>query len=175
MSLEAAIQENTAAVRELVAALTTAGALQNAQASAAAASSPAVQAVIKAQKDADVKKSTPMDAGASSAPSGERSASITASSSRVQKSLRDWHEKTAETYAELKDAPADLEHARKAILAINVKIGRAQADAVLARFGVQAVTTKADKKGLDESQYPDFLAMCLEILAGRADATESME
>jgi hypothetical protein len=173
MSLEAALTENTAAMRELIAALTAAGALQTAQASAAAQSSPAVQAVVRAQKDADAKKpDTAKIAPAASAQSGAPSASTPTKSSAA---LHEWHEKTASTYAELKDAEPTLENARKAILAINSKIGRVQADAVLGRFGVQAVSPKADKKGLDESQYPGFLELCLEVLAGRVDATLAIE
>ena len=179
MSLEAAIPENTATLRELIAALTATGALQNAQDSAAAASSPAVQAVVKAQKAADAPQSTPTatqkTAPATDAPSGEASAPTAASSSSEPTGeLQPWHEKTAETYAELKDADASLDNVKKAILAINAKIGRDQATAVLARFGAQAVTAKADKRGLDEDQYAGFFMLCLEVLAGRVDATASM-
>lgn len=61
MSLEQAIAENTAAIKELTAALIASGALQTAQASAALHSSPGVQAVATAQrqlkeKEADAAK-----------------------------------------------------------------------------------------------------------------------
>ena len=36
------------------------------------------------------------------------------------------------------------------------------------------VTAKADKRGLDEDQYAGFFMLCLEVLAGRVDATASM-
>lgn len=184
MSLEVALAENTAALKELIAALTAAGALQTAQASAAAHSSPAVQAVVKAQKeanakDATAKKPTATAADAEPAASGEPSASTGASSSDAPTLLHDWHEKTADKHAELKDAEPNLENVRKAILGINQLIGRAQADAVLARFGAQAVTEKKEgdkviKRGLDEVQYADFLALCLRVLAGEVDATLSI-
>ncbi|MGF6738482.1 hypothetical protein [Paraburkholderia atlantica] len=185
MSLEAALAENTATMKELIAALLSVGAVQTAQVSSAAHSSPAVKAVVKAQKDADAKDTaakkqqtqeaaTPAaDAGDAPTASGEPSASTGESSSDAP-TLRDWHEKTADKYAELKDAEPNLENVRKAILGINSLIGRAQADAVLARFGAQAVTSKADKKGLDEVQYADFLKLCLRVLAGEVDATESI-
>lgn len=183
MSLEAALQENTATMRELIAALTAAGALQTAQASAAAHSSPAVQAVVKAQKAADAKKSekvatatdaptpaetAPSASGEQSAPTGE------SSSSEPTGELQPWAEKTAAKFAELKDAAPDLDNVRKAVLGINSLIGREQATAVLGRFGVQAVTPKDNKKGLDESQYEGFFELCLEVLSGKVDATASM-
>jgi hypothetical protein len=176
MSLEAALQENTATMRELIAALTAAGALQTAQASAATASSPAVKAVVKAQKEADAKKQDAVTAAeAAPSASGEQSAPTGESSSPEQTSeLQPWAEKTAAKYAELKDAAPDLDNVRKAVLGINSLIGREQATAVLGRFGVQAVTPKDNKKGLDESQYADFFALCLEVLSGAVDATASM-
>lgn len=174
MSLEQAVAENTAAIKELTAALLAAGTLQTAQASAAAHSSPAVKAVTRAQKEADAKKSdTPPAADASNA-AGEQSASTGASSSPALTSLHDWHEKTAELYAELAEATPSLENLRKAVLGINSKIGRPQADAVLARFGAQAITAKDNKKGLLEEQYPAVFKLSLDVLAGRVDATASM-
>jgi hypothetical protein len=175
MSLEAALQENTATMRELIAALTAAGALQTAQASAAAHSSPAVKAVLKAQKEADAKKPDAVTAAeAAPSASGEPSAPTGESSSPEPTELQPWAEKTAAKYAELKDAEPDLENVRKAVLGINSLIGREQATAVLGRFGVQAVTPKDNKKGLDESQYAEFFALCLEVLSGAVDATASM-
>jgi hypothetical protein len=85
-----------------------------------------------------------------------------------------WAERSAAKFAELKGAAPDLDNVRKAVLGINSLIGRDQANAVLARFGAQAVTAKDNKKGLDESQYPDFFTLCLEVLAGKVDATASM-
>lgn len=178
MSLEVALQENTATMRELIAALTAAGALQTAQASAAAASSPAVKAVVKAQKEADAKKSaadTKPAAPAESAASGEPSASTgESSSSEPTGELQPWAAKTADKYAELKDVEANLDNVRKAVLGINALIGREQATAVLGRFGVQAVTPKDNKSGLDESQYPKFFELCLEVLSGKVDATAAL-
>jgi hypothetical protein len=185
MSLEEALAANTAALKELTAALMAAGALQTAQTSAAAASSPAVQAVVKAQKAADAKKSQPADmAKAASAPdasndaqttseskpSGETSASTPTSSSQE---LQPWHEKTAKLFSELDGSEPTLENLRKAILGINQQIGRAQAEAVLHRFGADAITPKADKVGLKEEQYVGVFTMCLDVLAGRVDATAS--
>lgn len=184
MSIEALIEANTTALRELTAALLSAGALQNGQASAAAQSSAAVQAVVKAQKEADAKKpeNTAGDAGAPPAdaapetltPRGKPSAPTGASSLPGSTPTLPWAEKSADDYTRLKDAPADLENVRKAILAINSKIGRAQADAVLARFEVQAVTPKADRRGLDEKQYAEFFKLCLDVLAARVDATAAI-
>lgn len=177
MSLEAALAENTAAMKELTAALLAAGALQNAQ----AMTSPAVQAVTRAQKEADAKNTDGAAAAApaeevvkASKPSGKQSAPTGAQSS-PEVELQPWHTATAEAYADLKDADATLDNVKKAILAINAKIGRAQAEAVLARFGAQAVTVKADKRGLDDHQYPEFLMLCIEVLAGRVDATLAIE
>ncbi|WP_175982571.1 hypothetical protein [Caballeronia zhejiangensis] len=186
MSLEAAIQENTATMRELIAALTAAGALQTAQASAQAASSPAVKAVVKAQKElqnkeADAKKSETSATGKEqpTATSGEASTSAPATESASADADNDpmqpWADKTADLYAKLKDLDPNFANLKDAVLGINRLIGREQAEAILARFGAQAITTKADKKGLDENQYPAVFEMCIEVLAGRADATASME
>jgi hypothetical protein len=181
--LKTAVEQNTAVLRELIAALTAAGALQTAQASAAAHSSPAVKAVVAAQKAADAKKSekvataTDVTPAAETAPSasGEQSAPTgESSSSEPTGEMQPWAEKTAAKFAELKDATADLDNVRKAVLGINSLIGREQATAVLGRFGVQAVTPKDNKKGLDESQYADFFVLCLEVLSGKVDATASM-
>lgn len=189
MSLEAALEANTAALKELTAALLASGALQTAQASAAAHSSPGVQAVVKAQKEADAKKqsaATATTAGASDAPSdakaaseskpsGEPSASTPTKSSGEQPTeLQPWHEKTVKLFAELDGGEPTLENLRKAVLGINQHVGRVQAEAVLQRFGAQAITAKDTKKGLDEDQYPAVFALCLEVLAGRTDATASM-
>lgn len=188
MSLEQALAENTATMKELIAALLSVGAVQTAQVSSAAHSSPAVKAVVKAQNEADAKETaakkqqkpatagdaaaTPAaEAASESKPSGEQSAPTGESSSSE---LQPWAEKTADKFAELKDAEPNLENVRKAILGINSLIGRTQADAVLGRFGAQAVTTKADKKGLDEEQYGEFLELCLRVLAGEVDATLSI-
>lgn len=192
MSLEEALAANTAALKELTAALLAAGALQSAQTSAAAHSSPAVQAVVKAQKEADVKKqsaATKPDAGAADAktaeqttneskPSGEPSASTPTSSSQE---LQPWHEKTAKLFGELGGSEPTLDNLRKAVLGINQHIGRPQAMAILQRFGAQAITPKLgpDGKtvitaGLDDDQYPEAFALCLEVLAGRVDATAAV-
>jgi hypothetical protein len=174
MSLEEQLAANTAALKELTAALLAGGIVKNAQATAEAHSSPAVQAVVKAQKAADAKKPEAAKAApADDAPpaSGEPSAPTGESSSGEP---MPWAEKTAAKFAELKDAEPDLENVRKAVLGINSLIGRDQATAVLGRFGVQAVTPKDNKKGLDESQYAEFFALCLEVLAGKVDATASM-
>jgi len=186
MSLEEALAANTAAVKELTAALLAAGALQTAQASSAAASSPAVQAVVKAQKTADAKKlqstatnsdanvpdaATAGKATSESKPSGEPSASIPTSSSQEPSELHPWHEKTAKLFGELDGGEPTLENLRKAILGINQQIGRAQAEAVLHRFGAQAITPKDGKTGLADTLYPQAFALCLDVLAGRDDAT----
>lgn len=193
MSLEQAVADNTAALKELTAALLAAGALQTAQ----AMTSPAVQAVVKAQKAADAKKSgqdqkTASDAdrpksgsstdsrdsageagngttsGEPSAPTGE------SSSNEPTGELQPWAEKTAKLYGDLKDAEPMLDNLRKAVLGINGMIGRDQAEAVLQRFGAQAITPKDNKKGLDAAQYPDAFALCIDVLSGRVDATASM-
>lgn len=210
MSIEQALAENTAALKELTAALLAGGVVKNAQATAEAHSSPAVQAVVKAQKAADAanakanpkggehesadaaraasqeqsrtasalaaakKLAAQQAADDAPAASGEPSAPTGESSSSEPTELQPWAEKTAAKFAELKDAEPDLENVRKAVLGINSLIGRDQATAVLGRFGVQAVTPKDNKKGLDESQYAEFLALCLEVLSGKVDATASM-
>lgn len=175
MSLEAALEANTAAVRDLIAALTGTAAESKPHWPFPSGSPDGSMAA----EHANAKKSdTPKTASAASAPSGAPSASTQKKSSDAQiasAKLFDWHEKTAGIYAELKDQPPSLDTVRKAILAINKEIGREQADAVLARFDAQAVTTKADKKGLDESQFPEFFTLCLQVLSGATDATQSME
>ena len=198
MSLEQAIAANTAAVKELTAALLSIGALQNAQASAALHSAPGVQAVVAAQRElnaqeADAKKQTSgtaADATAADAsrsaqiateskPSGATSAPTPAKSSDVPPSgeRKPWADKTAEIYAELKDAKPTLENVKRLIVfGINQKIpgdGRAIAEAVLARFGANAVTEKPGKRGLTEDQYADVLAYGLRVLAGEIDPRES--
>lgn len=188
MSIEERLAENTAAIKELTAALLAGGIVKNAQATAEAHSSPAVKAVVKAQKEADAKKpaaaqeqkakpaESATDASAEAAPnaSGEQSAPTGESSSSEPTELQPWAEKTAAKYAELKDAAPDLDGVRKAVLGVNALIGREQANAVLGRFGAQAVTAKDNKKGLDESQYAEFFTLCLEVLSGKVDATASM-
>lgn len=158
MTLEAALEANTAALRELITKL------GNAQPDAPwpFPGGPAPAGSLAAEHEA--KKS------------GEASASTPKKSSDAPK-LAAWHKKTAAAFAELKDSEPTLESVRKAILAINREVGREQADAVLGRFGANAVTAKpeAGKTGLDPEQYPDFFAMCLDVLAGKADATASME
>ncbi|UQP02252.1 hypothetical protein L0Z36_10225 [Burkholderia multivorans] len=199
MSLEQAIAANTAAVKELTAALLSIGALQNAQASAALHSAPGVQAVAAAQrelanKEADsAKKQTSgtaadapaADASASaqtateSKPSGATSAPTPEKSSAVQPSdeLKPWATHTAEIYAELKDAEPTLENVKRLIVTgLNSKIpndGRAIAEAVLARFGANAVSEKPGKRGLTADQYKDVFAYGLRVLAGEIDPRES--
>ncbi|MEX3629079.1 MAG: hypothetical protein VB138_05850 [Burkholderia sp.] len=203
MSLETALAENTAAMKELVAALLAAGTLQSA---------PGVAAVAKAQQAADAanraanpkggehesvdaaraaaqeqsrtasaaaaaKKSAAAASAASA--SGVASASTTASSSPDPTSLHDWHEKTAAMYASLKDGEPTLDNLRKAVLGINGLVGRTQAAAVLQRFGAAAITEKKEgdtviKKGLLAEQYPAAFALCIDVLAGRVDATASL-
>ncbi|MBN3809434.1 hypothetical protein [Paraburkholderia sp. Ac-20347] len=175
MSLEQALADNTAAMKELTAALLSAGTLQNAQ----AMTSPGVQAVVRAQKEADAKNTDGAAAAApaeevvnASKPSGKPSKPTgNEPSPEPEVDLQPWAAATAEVYGELKDADATADNVKKAILAINAKIGRPQAEAVLARFGVQAVTSKGDKRGLDLDQYPAFLVLCLDVLSGRVDAT----
>lgn len=193
MSLEQAIAENTAAIKELTAALIASGALQTAQASAALHSAPGVQAVVTAQKQlnakdaAEAKKpdAAQIDASAGAAatneskPSGATSAPTPGKSSAEQPSgeLKPWAPHTAEIYAELKDAEPTLENVKRLIVTgINSKIpgdGRAIAEAVLARFGANAVSEKSGKKGLREDQYADVLAYGLRVLAGELDPRDS--
>lgn len=192
MSLEQAIAENTAAIKELTAALIASGALQTAQASAALHSSPGVQAVAAAQrelnaKDAAAKKTdaaqTAASAGAAatseSKPSGATSAQTPEKSSDAPQNveLKPWATHTAEIYAELKDAAPTAENVKRLIVyGINQKIpgeGRAIAEAVLARFGANAVSEKPGKKGLTEDQYADVLAYGLRVLAGTLDPREA--
>lgn len=162
MSLEAAISENTSALRELIAALTAAGAIQTARA-------PGVDKVVKAQKEADTKKSdTP------ATKSGEPSTAAPVIESADVVELKPWHEKTAALFAELNGKAPELAQVQKAVLGINTHCGREQATALLSRFGAQAISPKPDKKGLDAAQYPEVFALALEVLAGRVDATESM-
>ncbi|KVE27235.1 hypothetical protein WS67_12085 [Burkholderia singularis] len=191
MSLESAIQENTAAVRELIAALLSLGALQTAQASATAHASPAVQAVVAAQKnlaerEAEKGKKPKTDTAATATAddavttesklSGEPSAPIPESFSPEQKTaaLKPWHKKTAALYAELKDAEPTLEACKRAIIGVSTHVGRAQAVALLARFGAQVVSPKPGQKHLDESLFGEYMALAREVLAGRVDPTESI-
>lgn len=162
MSLEAVLEANTLAMRELTAALIAAGAIATAQA-------PGVDKVIKAQKEVTAKKSdTP------ATKSGEPSTAAPATESADAVELKPWHEKTAALYTDLMDRTPDLGNVQKAVLGINTHCGREQATALLSRFGAQAISPKPDKKGLDAAQYPEVFALALEVLAGRVDATESM-
>ncbi|SOT39807.1 hypothetical protein [Burkholderia cenocepacia] len=193
MSLEQAIAENTAAIKELTAALIASGALQNAQASAALHSSPGVQAVAAAQRELNAKDAaaakkpdaaqTDASAGAAatneSKPSGATSAQTPEKSSDAPQNvaLKPWATHTAEIYAELKDAAPTAENVKRLIVfGINQKIpgeGRAIAEAVLARFGANAVSEKPGKRGLTEDQYADVLAYGLRVLAGTLDPREA--
>lgn len=192
MSLEQAIAENTAAIKEMTAALLSIGALQTAQASAALHSAPGVQAVVTAQRELNAKDAaaakkqdaaTDASAGAAatneSKPSGATSAQTPAKSSDVPPTgeRKPWADKTAEIYAELKDAEPTAENVKRLIVfGINQKIpgdGRAIAEAVLARFGANAVSEKPGKRGLTEDQYADVLAYGLRVLAGELDPREA--
>ncbi|MCA8267430.1 hypothetical protein [Burkholderia vietnamiensis] len=199
MSLEQAIAANTAAVKELTAALLSIGALQTAQASAALHSAPGVQAVAAAQRELNDKEAaaakkptsgTAADAPAADAsdgasttneskPSGATSAPTPEKSSDAQPSgeLKPWATHTAEIYAELKDAEPTLENVKRLIVTgLNSKIpgdGRAIAEAVLARFGANAVSEKPGKRGLTADQYADVFAYGLRVLAGELDPREA--
>lgn len=164
MSLEAALEANTTAVRELIETLKAAQATADFSKAVAAATT---------EKPSAKKPDTKSTAPATSALSGEPSAPTPEKSSAAPAptELQPWAEACAETYASLKDGGASLDNVKTAILAINSKIGREQANAVLARFGAQAITAKADKRGLDPEQYTDFFRLCLDVLAGRVDAT----
>ncbi|QTD88905.1 hypothetical protein [Burkholderia anthina] len=176
MSLEAALEANTAAVLEL-AGLLKKGYMQDLVIDQQAAVVRGHSADDATAKEIAGKKSvTGQTAPATSAQSGEPSAPTPEKSSAAPAptELQPWAEACAETYASLKDGDGSLDNVKTAILAINSKIGREQANAVLARFGAQAVTAKADKRGLDPEQYADFFALCLDVLAGRVDATASL-
>lgn len=162
MSIEQDLQTLTVAVRELTAALVASGALQTAQTSSAAASSPAVQAVTKAQKGLAKKESAV----------ATTSEATTTASDAPAVDKKPWAGKTADKFAELQAAKATVENLKKGIIAINGLIGREQAEAVLARFGVDAVTEKPGKKHLSESQYVECFGMMLRVLSGSYDATE---
>ncbi|MBR8460758.1 hypothetical protein KDW07_26825 [Burkholderia dolosa] len=197
--LKAAVEANTAMLRELTAALLAAGALQTAQASAALHSAPGVQAVAAAQRElnakeadaakkqtsgtaadapvADASKSAPT--ANASKPSGEPSPSTPTSSNAAQPSgeRKPWADHTAEIYAELKDAEPTVENVKRLIvIGINQKIptdGRAIAEAVLARFGANSVSDKPGRRGLTEDQYADVFAYGLRVLAGEIDPREA--
>jgi hypothetical protein len=187
MSLEAALIENVAVMRELIAALTAAGTIQTTQVSAQAASSPAVKAVAKAQKElAEKEAAKKPEAATTDTPSGEASTPVPVIESVKEEApavdLQPWHEKTAKLYSELATAKPTLDNVRKAVLGINSLLGqpagREQATALLGRFGAKAVTFKPempDKPGLNEDQFPAVFAMALDVLAGRLDVTASME
>jgi septal ring-binding cell division protein DamX len=161
MSLESALEANTAAVRELIRVLH---------------EGPLSGSVIAKEELTEKKPDTVPTAPATSAPSGEPSAPTPGKSSAAPEPtvLQPWAEACADTYASLKDGDASLDNIKTAILAINSKIDRAQANAVLGRFGAQAVTAKADKRGLDPEQYEGFFRLCLDVLSGRVDATASL-
>ncbi|RQT43138.1 hypothetical protein DF046_36795 [Burkholderia cepacia] len=199
MSIEQAIADNTAAIKELTAALLAAGALQTAQASAALHSAPGVQAVVAAQRELNAKEAdaakkqtsgtaadaTAADASGSAQTATESKPSGATSAPTPEKSndepprgaLQPWTDKTAEIYAELKDAEPTQENVKRLIVfGINQKIpgdGRAIAEAVLARFGANAVSEKPGKKGLSADQYPDVFAYGLRVLAGELDPREA--
>jgi hypothetical protein len=183
MSLEAALLEHSAVMRELIAALTAAGTIQTAQVSAAnTTNAPGVKSVIKAQKDLAEKEAKKPEATPTDSPSGEASTPAPATESAAAVELQPWHEKTAKLYAELKDGEPTLDNVRKAVLGINSLLGqpagREQATALLGRFGAKAVTFKPempDKPGLNEDQFPAVFALALDVLAGRIDVTASME
>lgn len=171
MCLEDAIAANTAAIKELIEAIRNTGGLPGV--SSDAASSPAVKAVVAAQEKAETKKPKPEEKAIDSPQSGEPSALIPTKSSDAP--LREWAPRTMDLNDSLVGKAATLENLRAAILGINQHIGRAQAEAVLQRFGAQGITPRNGKPGLDESQYEDVFALCLDVLAGRADATEVVQ
>ncbi|SAL47208.1 hypothetical protein AWB74_02113 [Caballeronia arvi] len=187
MSLEAVIEaqnaalvENTNVMRDLIAALLATGKPEIAPGVRIidTSVSPAVKAVVKAQKELEAKKSDKKEAEPTPEPtSGEASteAPATESASVDAGELAPWADKTAELHAKLKDLDPNFANLKEAVLGINRIVGREQAEAVLSRFGAQAITAKADKKGLDENQYPAVYEMCIGVLAGRVDATASME
>lgn len=178
MSLEVTIQENTNVMRDLIAALLM-NKPQLGEGVRIVDAAPGVDKVIKAQKEVDAKKpvkaveqihtpDTPVTT------SGKPSTPAPATESADAVELKPWHEKTAALFAELNGKAPELAQVQKAVLGINTHCGREQATALLSRFGAQAISPKPDKKGLDESQYPEVFALALEVLAGRVDATESL-
>ncbi|WP_257834987.1 hypothetical protein [Burkholderia glumae] len=190
MSLEAVIESNTLAISEQNALLRNLLAALQAGGTIAAPREPvpgvaqleAQRAALDSGEKQQPPAATAKDAAAGDAPTPESSkpgrASVstpTSSNGEPQTAgeLKPWHEKTAPFYAELKDAPVTLETCKKTILAVNANISREQAVALLSRFGAETVAPKPDKKHLDESLFGDYMALALEILAGRADATEA--
>lgn len=170
MSLEALLAENTNVMRDLIAALLTTSKPMLGDAA------PGVDRVIKAQKDADAKKSSgkPSTPAPATVSAEENPDGTLIDKEPADVVLQPRHEKTAALYEQLKDGKPELANVQKAVLGINSNIGREQATALLQRFGAQAITAKPDKKGLDEAQYPEVFALALEVLAGRVDATASM-
>lgn len=185
MSLEAALLEHSAVMRELIAVFNRG--VQPPPQVACSTNAPGVEKVAKAQKELAEKKPEAVNTLNTIHPpvetSGEPStpARVTESAAAVDVALQPWAEKTAKLYAELKDGEPSLDNVRKAVLGINSLLGqpagREQATALLNRFGAKAVTFKPempDKPGLNADQFPAVFAMALEVLAGRLDVTASM-
>jgi len=137
MSLELAIQENTAAIHALIAKLS-ADAFLNPQAAPPAAQVQEIPAQLKKAKPPKPAKSsepTPIASSSSETSSTESSAA--------------------------KEQPAvTLEDARKAIRALYDEKGRDATSDVLARFGAAAVSE------LLPEQYAPLIVLCNEVLAG---------
>jgi hypothetical protein len=188
MSLEAALLEHSAVMRELIAVFNReVVSLTPPQAVVVPADHPAVKAVVKAQKElAEKEAAKKPEAAPIDTPSGEASTPAPATESAKVEApaveLQPWHEKTAKLYSELATAKPTLDNVRKAVLGINSLLGqpagREQATALLGRFGAKAVTFKPempDKPGLNADQFPAVFEMALEVLAGHLDVTASME
>lgn len=85
-----------------------------------------------------------------------------------------WAEKTKAAFDELSviNEPI-LDHARKALMAIDANVGREHALAALKLHGAEGLVARNGKTGLAPEKLPLFFATCLNILSGELDLTKN--
>lgn len=149
MSLEAAIHENTAAIRELIARLTAAGMTQQA----------AVGTIVHQAIEESFSKPAP--AAQKKTPEAKKSENAPSSGSTNESPA------SAAQSATGASPPVTYEDAKKALLNLSKEKGREAAVTLLQRFGVQ--------KGPDlkPAQWAEFIKDAEAVIAGTYDPEEA--
>lgn len=126
-----------------------------------------------AAQSADALPSTQHAAPAAPAPSAAvatvDSAMQAAASTYSTETIQPWAPKTHPVFLKLRDQPANLVNIKTAIMAIDTHAGRDKANAVLARFGANAVSERPGRAHLTENNYVEAYGYMLRVLAGATD------
>ncbi len=160
MSLEQALTENTAAIRELIAALAAQSVIQP-----VAATPPIVQAVIKAQKEIESKEGKKIEAAK---PKAEKPAPV-----EEAPLVGEIPEKEIPAIPEIKFTFADVQQlVTKLATPGAYEDGRAKAIAVLQRHGLTKFTEEQVKG--NQALIQDIGTLIAATIAGELDPRESL-